>query len=136
MNAWNGVSSDTYILQIMVQQELEKVTMIFQENLSSKTIKKNFHQKQRFSQNWKINVISISAFDYEKETRYSMKVSENTVRRYVDLLLIGGDSKKHNVIIKDFYLWSYTTSWKKKIFLTLQTFTTTKMLKGHNNWLL
>ena len=65
-----------------------------------------------------------------------MYVSENTVRKHVDLLLIGGDSKKHNVIIKDFYVWSYTTSWKKKTFLMLQTFTTTEMLKGHDNWLL
>ena len=57
-----------------------------------------------------------------------MYVSKNTVRRHVNLLLIGGDSKKHNVIIKEFYIWSYTTSWKKKTFLALQTFSTTEIL--------
>ena len=62
-----------------------------------------------------------------------MYVSKNNVRRHVNLLLIGGESKKHNVIIKDFYVRSYTISWKKKTFLTLQTFSTTEMLKGNDN---
>ena len=37
MNAVNGVWSDTYILHILIQQELEKMTKILLENLILKT---------------------------------------------------------------------------------------------------
>ena len=37
MNAANGVWSDTYILHILIQQELEKMLKILLENLILKT---------------------------------------------------------------------------------------------------
>ena len=38
---------------------------------------------------------------------------KNVVKKHLDLLLIGEEGKKHFVLSKDFYAWSYSV-WKKE----------------------
>ena len=60
------------------------------------------------------NCIAVSVFGYENKEKYPIYVSKKkTFERYVDLLLIGKEGKKHYALIKGF-----NTSWKKT-FLSL-----------------
>ena len=65
LNAWNGVSSDTYILQIIIPEELEKLQR-FCKKLDFKDIKfivkvRDIHKTE------KNNSIGISVFGYENK---------------------------------------------------------------------
>ena len=65
LNAWNGVWSDTYILQIIIPEELEKLQR-FCKKLDFKDIK--FIVKVRDIHNTeKNNSIDISVFGYENK---------------------------------------------------------------------
>ena len=50
----------------------------------------------------KENCMSISVLGYENKGKFSIYVSNNTFKRYVDLLLIEKETQSHFVIIKDF----------------------------------
>ena len=65
LNAWNGVWSDTYILQIIIPEELEKLQR-FCKKLDFKDIKfivkvRDIHKTE------KNNSIGISVFGYENK---------------------------------------------------------------------
>ena len=49
----------------------------------------------------------ISVFDYENKERYQIYVSKNTLKRYVDLLLIREEDKRYYVVVKDFNTFMY-----------------------------
>ena len=71
INAINGVLSDTYILQIITQQELQNLTKILQKdsilkikNVQSKPETRDIHEIE------KRNSISISVFGCENKVKY------------------------------------------------------------------
>ena len=86
------------------------------------------------------NCIDISAFHYENKEKYPMYVARNTFKRYVDLLLISEECKRHYVIIKDFstFLYHHTLHLGKKNFCRycLQAFSTKEILKCHIIWMI
>ena len=90
--------SDIYILQIIIKQELEQLTKILQGNLILKfPIKiRDIHKTEK-----KKNCIDISVVGCKSKKKYQIYVSKNTSKRYVDLLLIGEESNRHYVRIKD-----------------------------------
>ena len=74
INAVNGAKSDTYILQIITQQKLQKLKKIFLKRLDFKDIQ--FAVKARAIHKIKKNFIGISVFGYEnKKNIQSMTVS-------------------------------------------------------------
>ena len=82
MNALNGVWSDIYILLIIIQQELEKLTKILQENFILKA--KHFQLKSEIFT--KLKKFALSAFVYQH------------------LSLIGEEGKTRYAFIKDYYI--------------------------------
>ena len=68
INAVNGVKSDTYILQIITQQKLQKLKKIFLKRLDFKDIQ--FAVKARAIHKIKKNLIGISVFGYENKKKY------------------------------------------------------------------
>ena len=96
LNAWNGVWSDTYILQIIIPEELEKLQR-FCKKLDFKDIKfivnvRDIHKTE------KNNSIGISVFGYENKKKYPICVSNNTFKRHIDLLLVVEEDKRHYVL--------------------------------------
>ena len=111
LNAWNGVWSDTYIVQIIIPEELEKLQR-FCKKLDFKDIKfivkvRDIHKTE------KNNSIDISVFGYENK-KYPICVSNNAFKRHIDLLLVVEEDKRHYVLTKYFntcmYDHTYTTS--------------------------
>ena len=111
MYALNGVLSDIYIVQIIIQNELEMLIEILQQNVILKDIK--FLVKVRdIHKNEKKDCTNISVFLVMKTRRNIQSMSKNAFIRHVHLLLIGEESKRHFVLIKDFTLkiTYYTTT--------------------------
>ena len=78
MNALNGVWSDTYIPQIIVPEELEKLPR-FCKKLDFKYIKfpikiRDIHKIENS------NSIGIQVFGYEKKEKYPTYVAKNTFK--------------------------------------------------------
>ena len=67
INAVNGVKSDTYILQIITQQKLQKLKKIFLKRLD---LDIQFAVKARAIHKIKKNFIGISVFGYENKKKY------------------------------------------------------------------
>ena len=70
MNALNDVSSDTNILQIIIQKELQKLKKTLQKNLIFKDKKfpikiRNIHKIKKTKKKRKLNFIAISFFSNE-----------------------------------------------------------------------
>ena len=63
----------------------------------------------------KKNSIGISVFDYENKEKHPIYISKKCCdEKHVDLLLIGDEGKRHDVLIKDFNTFTYdNTSWKE-----------------------
>ena len=111
MYALNGVLSDIYIVQIIIQNELEMLIEILQQNVILKDIK--FLVKVRdIHKNEKKDCTNISVFLVMKTRRNIQSMSKNAFIRHVHLLLIGEESKRHFVLIKYFTLkiTYYTTT--------------------------
>ena len=73
VNAINGVWFDTYIMQIMIQQELGRLTNYLETN----QILKTFQSELKIFITWKKkNSIGISVFGYENKVKYPMYVSK------------------------------------------------------------
>ena len=75
LNALNGVWSNNYILQIITQQELLKLTEILQKIIDFKDTKcpvkiRDIHKIERK------NVIGITAFGYENKVKCSISMSK------------------------------------------------------------
>ena len=137
INDLNGVWLDTYILQIMIQQELEKLTKIFKENLILKANK--FQSKLEIFTKLKKKKKKKGLHRYLLMFLV-MKLRKNiksTFKRLVDLLLIRGESKRHYVHINDFitFMYDYTLYYGRKHFYRycLQVFNTKGILKCHVN---
>ena len=55
-----------------------------------------------------MNSIAISAFGYENKEKHPIYLSKKCCEENcVDLLLVGKEGKKHNVLIKDFNTFMY-----------------------------
>ena len=80
----------------------------------------------------------ISVFDYENKERYQIYVSKNTLKRYVDLLLIREEDKRYYVVVKDFntFMYVHTLHRERKHFCRccLQAFSTEEILKFHTKY--
>ena len=85
-------------MQIILQQELQKVTQILQGDLILKT---TFPVKCRDIHKIEIkNYIGISVFGYENNVKYAINISKKYCEdNHVDLLLISEREKKHYVLI-------------------------------------
>ena len=92
MNPLNGVWSDTQIMQIITQQELQKLAKVLLKNLTLKTW--NFQSKLETPQNReKKNPIG-SGFGYEDKENHPIYVSNKCCQeKRVDLSLIGEGEK-------------------------------------------
>ena len=55
----------------------------------------------------KKNFNGISVFVYENKEKHSIYVSKKREEKYVDLLLIGEEGKRHHVLVKDFNTFMY-----------------------------
>ena len=93
MNALNGVWSDTYILQTIIQEELQNLIKILRKDLILKT---EFPVKSRdIHKLEKKNSIGVSVFRYENKEKYSIYVSNKCCEeKHVDLLFIGEGEKE------------------------------------------
>ena len=96
--------------------KIRKVDKDFARGIDFKDIKfpikvRDIHKIEKES------CISISVFGYEKRKMSNLCV-KNTFKRYVDLLLIGEDDKRHYVLIKDFntLLYDHTLHRERKQF--------------------
>ena len=79
MNALNGVWSGTYIMQIIIQQEFQKLTKILLKNLTLKT--QNFQSKlETFTKQKKIPLAVLLAMKIKKniQSMYQINVSRKT----------------------------------------------------------
>ena len=87
MNALNGVQSDTYILQVIIQQELEilknylEMNQILKAKFSVKI--KDVHKKIK-----RKNSIDISIFGYKDKEKYPLYTPKNTSKKHFDLFLL------------------------------------------------
>ena len=100
LNAWNGVWPDTYILQIIIPQELEKLQR-FCKKLAFKNTKfivkvRDIHKTE------KNNSIGISVFGYDIQSMSQIILSKD-----INLLLIVEEAKRHYVLIKYFNICMY-----------------------------
>ena len=78
----------------------------------------------------KKNSISISVFGYENKEKHPNYISKKCCAvKYVDLLLIEGKGKRHNITIKKFYRYMYNHTFIMKIFCRycFQAFSTKEM---------
>ena len=97
MNVLNGVWWDIYILQIIIQQKLERLTKILQDFLILKI--QNFQSKLEIFIKVKKRIASILVFLFMKIRQNIRSVSLNTFKHQADLLLIGEEFKKHYVLL-------------------------------------
>ena len=75
MNALNGVWLDTYIQQILIHEELEKLTKILQKkNMILKKL--NFQLKLKIFTNSKNELYRHYCFDYENKEKYPIYLSK------------------------------------------------------------
>ena len=83
MNYLNGVWSDTYILQIFIQQALKRLGKSLYEKLILKTY--SFLSKRKMFKKLEKRIVLAftSAFGYEYEKKYLTFVSKNTFKRYL-----------------------------------------------------
>ena len=92
---------------------------------------RDFHKTE------KKNSINISALGYENQQSYSIYVSRNIFRRYVDLLLIEEESKMRYVLIKGFstFMYDHTLNRGRKHFryYYLQAFSPKEKVKYRIN---
>ena len=85
VNAPNGVYSDTYSLQIIIQEKLKTLTKILQNDLMLKTW--NFQSKlETFTKIERKNSIAISIFLHESNVKYPIYVSKNVVKKNMLIL--------------------------------------------------
>ena len=73
------------------------------------------------------NLISISVFSYENKEKYPMQVLKKCFeKKYVDLLFIGEEGKRHFAFIKVFnrFMYGQTLHCGRKHFCCLQAFST------------
>ena len=90
------------MLQIRIQEELQKMTTILQTNVILKT-ENSLSKLEIFAKSKKKNPIAIRVFDYENKEKYLIYVSKKYFEeKHVDLLYIGEEGKKHYILIKDF----------------------------------
>ena len=93
--------NDTVILQVIIQQESEKLTKISARELDFKDIK--FPVKVRHIHKIQKGIVSALLFLVMKiAKKYPVYVSKNTFKRHVELLLIGEESKRHYVLNENF----------------------------------
>ena len=87
-------------ISILLSLKLYLVTLQYASNLVyNKTVCLNLYKKR--------NCIGISVFCYESKKKHQIYLSKNTIRRHVDLSLIGEQGKGHYVLIKDFDTFIY-----------------------------
>ena len=120
---------------------LQKLTKILQRNLIIKDIKfpvktRGIHKIKKKKK--KNNYIGISVFFYENNEKHPVYASKTCwEERYVDLSLIGEESKIHYAYIKDIntFMYDHTLHHEGKHFwcYCLQAFSTEEMLKCHIN---
>ena len=84
----------------------------------------------------KNNSINVSVFSYENKEKHAIYVPKKCCEeKYVDLLLIGKEGKRHYVFIKDFNIFMYDHTLycgkKHSCRYCLQTFSTEEILKCH-----
>ena len=101
MNALNCVWLDTYIVQIIIQQELEKLTKVMQDSLILKT--KNFHSKLQILTKLKKRIALSLVFLFMKTSKNTQPMCQKI---HFDSLLIE-EGKMHYVLIKDFNTFIY-----------------------------
>ena len=92
MNILNDVYLDTYILQIIIRQKLEKLTKILKQNLIFKIY--NFQSKLEIFGKLKKRAASLLVF-------FVMKLRKNiqrTFKRHVYFLLMAEESKKYYIL--------------------------------------
>ena len=80
MNALNGVESDSYIQQTIIQEESQKLIKILPKNLILKI--QNFQSKvEIYKKNEKRNSIDITVFGYENNEKHRIYVSKKMLLR-------------------------------------------------------
>ena len=84
----------------------------------------------------KKNSISIRDFGYENKEKHPIYVSKKCwEEKYIDLLSIGEEGKRHYALIKDFNTFMYNLTWhlrgKHFYHYYLQAFSTEEVLKHH-----
>ena len=136
MNTLDGVWSDIYILQIINEHELGRLTKILQGELDFKNIK--FLVKIRYIHKIeKKNCISIRVFGYENNKNIHSICQICCEEKHIDLLLIEEEDKRHYVLINIFntFMYDYSLHYGKKYFCRycLQAFSTARILKDHIN---
>ena len=142
-NALNRVQSDSLILKIITQQELQKLKRSllkkFQVDIELKDIK--FQVKLRgIHKIEKKNSIGISISGYENKEKYPIYVSQKCCEeKRFDLLVIGEEGKRHYVLIKDIntFIYDHTLHHEKKFFFCiyfLEAFSTEEILKHIKNY--
>ena len=87
-----------YILHIIILEELKKLQR-FCKKLDFKDVKfivkvRDIHKIE------KNNYIGISVFGYENKEKYRIYVSNNTLKRNIDLLLVVEEGKRLDGLIK------------------------------------
>ena len=93
--------NDSVILQVIIQQELEKLKKISSREFDFKDTKFpvkviDIHKIQK-------EIVSALVFLVMKiAKKYPVYVSKSNFKRLVELLLIGEESKRHYVLIKNF----------------------------------
>ena len=96
MNPLSSVQSDTCILQIITQEELERLTKSFRDTI------RDIHKTERN------NSIVINVFGYENKKKNFISVSKKCYEeKHINLLLIEEKGKRHYFLIKDFNIFMY-----------------------------
>ena len=83
-----------------------------------------------------MNSIGISVFSHENKEKHTIYISQKCCEeKHADLLLIGEEGKRHNVLIKDFntFMYDHTLHRERKHFCRycLQASSTKEILKNH-----
>ena len=134
MNASNGVWSDTQILQIITQQQLQTLITNFQrldfEGIKFPVTIKDIQKIE------KGNSIGINVFGYENKEKYPIYASKQCCEeKHVDSILIGEEGARNYALIKDFstFMYDHTIHRGRKKFYRccLQAFSTEEILKSH-----
>ena len=122
------------ILQIITQQELQKLIQILLKKLDCKDVK--FPVKIRdINKIEKKNYIGINVFSYEYKEKHPIYVSNKCCEeKDADLLLIGEEGKRKYVLIKDFisFMYDHTSHGKKNFSLLFTSFLYKRIIKTSN----
>ena len=135
INALNGVCSEIYFLQTIIQKESEKLRRILQEHLILKTY--NFLSKLEILLKLKERVVSTLSLLVIKPVKYVQSMSKKYIQKTCWFIT---DTRRMQKALCSYqrssciYAWSYITPRKNFFFrYSLLTLSTVKVLKIHFN---